>query len=64
MSDALDALKELQHVAAFLHDLHINPWAAAIVAGLIAAFMEQRRARRRVAPFTKDHMGVRVAAPR
>ena len=59
-----DALRELQHFATFVRDLRINPWAAAIVAGLIGAFMEQRRAARRVAPFTKDHLGVKVAAPR
>jgi hypothetical protein len=64
MSDALEALRELQHALAFIRELRVNPWAAAILAALIAAFMEQRRVRNRVAPFTKDHMGVKVAAPR
>lgn len=68
MSEALRGLQEasgqLQHVAVFVRELRINPWAAAILAALIAAFMEQRRVARRVAPFTKDHTGVKVAAPR
>jgi hypothetical protein len=59
-----DALRELQHVAEFIRELHINPWAAAIIAGLVAAWMEQRRAARRAPPFTQDHTGVKVAAPR
>ena len=59
-----EALRELQHVAAFIRELRVNPWAAAIVAGLIAAFMEQRRVARRVAPYTKDHTGIKAATPR
>lgn len=37
---------------------HINPWVAAILAALIAAFMEQRRAARRAPPFNGDHVGM------
>ena len=49
--------RELQHACAFVCDLHINPFAAVVLAGLIAAVMEQRRAARRAPPFNADHMG-------
>jgi hypothetical protein len=60
MSDILDQAQALwdylQHAAGSLHGVHVNPWVAAIMAGLIAAFWEQRRAARRAAPFTEDHI--------
>ena len=52
-----DIWMSLEHAAGTLRVVHVNPWAAAIIAGLLAAFMEQRRAARRAAPFTEDHMG-------
>jgi len=52
-----EVLNLLQHAWAHVLALHINPWAAAVTAGLIAAFMEQRRAASRAAPFTDDHVG-------
>jgi hypothetical protein len=59
-----DVLNELQHTWSHIEGLHINPWAAAIIAALLAAFMEQRRAARRVAPFTEDHIGAAGQKPR
>jgi len=54
----------LQHGAAFVRELHINPLVVAITAGLIAAFMEQRRAARRAPPFTGEHTGAHAGKPR
>jgi hypothetical protein len=59
-----NVLTELRHAQAFVHDLHINPWAAAILAGVIAAFMEQRRIARRTAAFNTDHVGAIAGKPR
>jgi hypothetical protein len=50
-------LTEWRHAQAFVQALHINPWAASVLAGLIAAFMEQRRIARRTAAFNTDHVG-------
>jgi hypothetical protein len=59
-----EVLNELQHAWTHIEGLHINPWAAAIIAALLAAFMEQRRAARRAAPFTEDHIGAAGQRPR
>jgi hypothetical protein len=50
-----DALRFLQPLLQLLHDLRIDPLAAVIVAALLAAFAEQRLARRRAPHFTSEH---------
>lgn len=60
MDDALRWLNELRPLWEAVR--HVNPWAAAVTAALIAAWLEQRRAARRAPPFTTDHEGAAIAA--
>jgi len=64
MNGALyDLSVDLQHGAAAIHALHLNPWAMAIIAGLLLAWLEQRRAARRAPPFTTAHTGIHPEKP-
>ncbi len=58
-----EAMRLLQHVPAWIRDLHLNPWLVTIGAGLVAAFLEQRMAGRRAPQFTADHEGAATATP-
>ena len=53
-----DLLRLLQPLVQLLHELKIDPLAAVIVVALLAAFAEQRLARRRAPHFTSEHSDI------
>ena len=55
---------DLHHGAAAVQALHLNPWLMVIIAGLLLAWLEQRRAARRAPPFTAQHTGIHPEKPR
>jgi hypothetical protein len=58
-----EILRHLQQLQTWFQDLHLNPWAVAIGAGLVAAFLEQRIAHRHAPPFTAAHRGGAASPP-
>jgi hypothetical protein len=58
-----DILRHLPQVPQWVRALHVNPWAVAIGAGVIAAWLEQRIMHRHAPPFTAAHRGVAAGPP-
>jgi hypothetical protein len=57
-----EVLSQVLAAVAFIRDLHVNPLAAVIAIAVIAAWLEQKRARRRTPQFTSAHQGIGASA--